>query len=106
MRWSITVTNTSNQTLEIGDFGLPLPFNEYWSAGGGEQIYESRVVTHSNVANNNSYITVQRPSGIGNTLLMVPDASTGAGFEYMDNWRIEEHPGSNGRPMRAGGRKG
>lgn len=94
LRWSITVTNTSNQTLEIGDFGLPLPFNEYWSAGGGEQIYESRVVTHSNVANNNSYITVQRPSGIGNTLLMVPDASTGAGFEYMDNWRIEEHPGS------------
>nr|WP_246061781.1 DUF5695 domain-containing protein [Paenibacillus oralis] len=94
LRWSITVTNTSNQTLEIGDFGLPLPFNEYWSAGGGEQIYESRVVTHSNVANNNSYITVQRPSGIGNTLLMVPDASTGAGFEYMDNWRVEEHPGS------------
>lgn len=94
LRWSITVTNTSNQTLEIGDFGLPLPFNEYWSAGGGEQIYESRVVTHSNVANNNSYITVQRPSGIGGTLLMVPDASTGAGFEYMDNWRVEEHPGS------------
>lgn len=94
LRWSITVTNTSNQTLEIGDFGLPLPFNEYWSGGGNEQIYESRVVTHSNVANNNSYITVQRPSGIGNTLLMVPDASTGAGFEYMDNWRVEEHPGS------------
>ncbi|XID96125.1 DUF5695 domain-containing protein [Paenibacillaceae bacterium WGS1546] len=92
--WSMTVTNTSNQTLEIGDWGLPLPFNEFWSAGGGEQIYETRVVTHSNVANNNSYITIQRPSGIGNTLLMVPDGSTGAGFEYMDNWRVQEHPGS------------
>lgn len=94
LRWSITVTNTSGQPLEIGDFGLPLPFNEYWSGGNNEQIYETRVVTHSNVANNNSYITVQRPSGIGNTLLMVPDTSTGAGFEYMDNWRIEEHSGS------------
>ncbi|MFD1179431.1 DUF5695 domain-containing protein [Paenibacillus puldeungensis] len=94
LRWSITVTNTSSQTLEIGDFGLPLPFNEYWSGGNNEQIYETRVVTHSNVANNNSYITVQRPSGIGNTLMMVPDTATGAGFEYTDNWRIEEHPGS------------
>ncbi|MHA7967632.1 DUF5695 domain-containing protein [Paenibacillus sp. CAU 1782] len=93
--WSMTVTNTGTGTLEIGDWGLPLPFNEFWSAGGNEQIYESRVVTHSNVANNNSYITIQRPSGIGNTLLMVPDGSTGAGFEYMDNWRVEEHPGSN-----------
>lgn len=94
LRWSITVTNTSGQSLEIGDFGLPLPFNEYWSGGNNEQIYETRVVTHSNVANNSSFITVQRPSGIGNTLLMVPDASTGAGFEYMDNWRVEEHQGS------------
>jgi hypothetical protein len=92
--WSMTVTNTSNQTLEIGDWGLPLPFNEFWSAGGGEEIYETRVVTHSNVANNSSYITAQRPSGIGNTLLMVPDSTTGASFEYMDNWRTGEHPGS------------
>lgn len=94
VKWSIQVTNTSTQTLEIGDFGLPLPLNEYWSAGGNEQIYEKRVVTHSNVANHNSYITAQRPSGSGNTLMLVPDTSTGAGFEYMDNWRIEEHPGS------------
>ncbi|GIP18467.1 hypothetical protein J40TS1_41090 [Paenibacillus montaniterrae] len=94
LRWEIKVTNTSNQSLEIGDFGLPLPFNEYWSYGGNEEIYETRVVTHSNVANSNSYITVQRPSGIGHSLLMVPDTATGAGFEYMDNWRIEEHPGS------------
>ncbi len=92
--WSIKVTNTSTQTLEIGDFGLPLPFNEFWSGGNNEEIYETRVVTHSFVGNNSSYITAQRPSGIGPSLLMVPDSSTGAGFEYMDNWRIEEHPGS------------
>jgi len=92
IRWGIEVTNTSSQTLEIGDFGLPLPFNEYWS--GGDAIYETRVLTHSFVGNNSSYITIGRPSGIGPYLLMIPDASTGAGFEYQDRWRIEEHPGS------------
>ncbi|HEX7057655.1 MAG TPA: DUF5695 domain-containing protein, partial [Bacilli bacterium] len=94
LRWQIKVTNTSSQTLEIGDFGLPLPFNEYWTGGNNEEIYETRVVTHSFIGNNSSYITVMRPSGIGPFLLMVPDASTGAGFEYMDNWRIQDHPGS------------
>nr|WP_246183198.1 DUF5695 domain-containing protein [Paenibacillus methanolicus] len=94
LEWKITVTNTSSQTLEIGDFGLPLPFNEYWSGGNGEEIYETRVLNHSFVGNNSSYITVQRPSGVGPSLLMTPDAATGAGFEYQDRWRIEEHPGS------------
>jgi len=92
--WQIQLTNTSAQAIEFGDIGLPLPFNEYWSGGGNEQIYETRVVTHSFVGNNSSYITVGRPSGIGPYLLMVPDVSTGAGFEYQDRWRVEEHPGS------------
>lgn len=92
--WKIDLTNTSTQTLEFGDVGLPLPFNEYWSGGNNEEIYETRVVTHSFVGNNGSYITIGRPSGIGSSLLMVPDATTGAGFEYQDRWRIEEHAGS------------
>lgn len=92
--WQIQVTNTSTQTLEIGDFGLPLPFNEFWTGGGNEQIYETRVVTQSFIGNNSSYVTVQRPSGIGPSLLLVPDSTTGAGFEYMDNWRIQDHAGS------------
>lgn len=92
--WQIQLTNTSTQTLEIGDLGMPLPFNEFWSGGNNEEIYETRVVTHSFVGHNSSYITAQRPSGIGSTLMLVPDTTTGAGFEYMDNWRVEEHPGS------------
>ncbi|WP_168123243.1 DUF5695 domain-containing protein [Paenibacillus sp. HB172176] len=92
--WQIQLTNTSAQTIEFGDVGLPLPFNEYWSGGNNEQIYETRVVTHSFVGNNGSYLTIGRPSGIGPKLLMIPDATTGAGFEYQDRWRVEEHPGS------------
>ena len=94
VKWTIAIENTSNQTLEIGDLGLPLPFNELWQAPN-DRIYETRVLNHSFVGNNSSYITIQRPSGIGPSVLLVPDAATGAGFEYQDRWKREEHPGSN-----------
>jgi Family of unknown function (DUF5695) len=92
LSWTITVTNPTAQTLELGDLGLPLPFNEQWS--GHDVIYETRTVYHSFTGQNSSYITASRPSGVGPFLLMIPDASTGAGFEYMDNWRPEEHADS------------
>ena len=91
--WQIALTNTSGQSLEFGDIGLPLPFNEYWSAKN-DVIYETRVVYHSFTGNSDSYITAGRPSGVGPFLLMTPDPTTGAGFEYMDNWVAAEHPGS------------
>jgi hypothetical protein len=94
LKWQITVTNTSTQTLEIGDFGLPLPFNEFFTGGNNEEIYETRTISHAFIGNNSSYLVAQRPSGIGPSLLMVPDTTTGAGLEYQDNWRVEEHPGS------------
>jgi MYXO-CTERM domain-containing protein len=93
LSWQITVTNTSTQTMEMGDFGLPLPFNEYWNQAN-DVIYETRTVYHSFTGNNNSYITVERPSGVGPFILMTPDQTTGAGFEYMDNWVKSEHSGS------------
>ena len=64
LSWKITVTNTSTQTLEIGDFGLPLPFNQYWKQAN-DIIYQTRTVYHSFTGNNGSYITVGRPSGVG-----------------------------------------
>jgi Family of unknown function (DUF5695) len=91
--WQIAVTNTGTQTLEFGDIGLPLPFNEYWFQAN-DVIYETRTVYHSFTGNNSSYITVQRPSGVGPFVLMTPDPTTGAGFEYMDNWVKKEHAGS------------
>ncbi|MBB6690561.1 S-layer homology domain-containing protein [Cohnella xylanilytica] len=92
VKWSVAVFNTSGKTLEIGDFGLPMPFNEYWT--GGDEIYETRVLNHSFVGLNGSYMTIGRASGVGPSLLLVPDASTGAGWEYQDRWKRQEHPGS------------
>jgi len=91
--WQIAITNTGTQAMEFGDIGLPLPFNEYWFQAN-DVIYETRTVYHSFTGNNSSYITVQRPSGVGPFVLLTPDPATGAGFEYMDNWVKSEHAGS------------
>lgn len=93
LSWQIALTNSGSQALEFGDIGLRLPFNEYWFQQN-DVIYETRTVYHSFVGQNSSYITVQRPSGVGPFLLLTPDASTGAGFEYMDNWVRSEHKNS------------
>ena len=85
LRFSIELTNPGSARIEIGDLGLPLPFNELWTAR--DAIYEARTVYHSFTGQNSSYITIGRPSGVGPLLLLTPDASTGAGFEYMDSWR-------------------
>lgn len=93
LQWSITVENINDTDLTFGDFGLPLPFNEYWT--GRSQPYEESVVDHSFVGQDSSYIYASRPSGQGKFLLMTPDVSTGAGFEYQDHWRINNgHAGS------------
>ncbi len=88
LHWEITVINTNTEKLTIGDFGLPLPFNERWP--GGEEIYETRTVDHSFVGKQSSYVYVTRPSGLGKFLLMTPDTLTGAGFEYVDHWKTVE----------------
>jgi hypothetical protein len=92
LAWTITVTNTTSGSIEIGDFGLPLPFNEKWP--DQTVIYETQTIKHSFVGHNGSYITAKRPSGIGNFVLFTPDATTGAALEYMDNWRNHDHGSS------------
>lgn len=90
--WSIKLKNTSQSNIEFGDIGLPMPFNERWP--GDEEIYENRVVYHSFTGYNNSYITAQRPSGVGPYILLTPDSSTDASLEYQDHWVTQEHPNS------------
>lgn len=100
--WEITLKNTSTEEIVFADLGLPLPFNEKWLENN-DKIYETRTLAHSNVAQNSSYIRITRPSGIGKSLLMLPDASTGAGFEYRDVWEGANHPKSAWAIDTAGG---
>ncbi|KQQ20725.1 hypothetical protein ASF48_08990 [Rathayibacter sp. Leaf299] len=88
LTWTQTATNTASSTLTIGDWGVPVPANELWRQG--DQIYETRVLTHSAVSDDSSYLTMQRPSGQGPFLMLSTDSQTGSGFEYQDRWRTQE----------------
>ncbi|PPH24088.1 hypothetical protein C5C99_00090 [Rathayibacter sp. AY1C4] len=86
--WKQDVKNTAATQLVIGDWGVPVPGNELWRQG--DSIYETRVLTHSYVGKNGSYVTLERPSGQGPFIAMTADTASGSGFEYQDRWRTEE----------------
>ncbi len=94
--WETEVINDKESDLVIGDWGMPMPFNQYWtSTYSGEELYDTRCVYHSFVGKNSSYIYATRPSGQGKMLLFTPVGETGAGFEYRDHWRVNNgHEGS------------
>ena len=96
LEFAISVTNPTGSQIEVGDLGIAMPFNEYWTpAYDGEELYDTRVIAHSFVGRHSSYIYATRPSGQGKMLLLTPDPKTAAGFEYRDNWRnTNGHNGS------------
>ncbi len=97
LKWDITVKNDTTQALTIGDFGVPLPFKEYWGYSGDDatvKAYQESVLLHSFVGQNDSYIYANRPSGIGDFLVMTPDSDTDTGFEYQDHWTSDSHTGN------------
>jgi hypothetical protein len=79
--WNITVRNTSEQRLEVGDLGIPLPFNTQYNADKLDT-YTKRLIRHAFIGGGGSYIFWQRTNGIGPFLVMVPQK--GSGFEYFD----------------------
>ncbi len=94
--WETEVINNKDSNLVIEDWGMPMPFNQYWTPTyHGEELYDTRCVYHSFVGKNSSYIYATRPSGQGKMLLFTPVGETGAGFEYRDHWRVNNgHNGS------------
>ena len=87
LQWDITVKNTSTSTMEIGDLGLPLNFNQFWNSTQ-DVSYTQRVLRHSFVGKNGSYIVWERPNGVGPYLIMFP--INGTSLEYKDYCRRGE----------------
>ncbi len=73
--WSLTLRNQTNEPLEIGDIGLPLLFNTIY-ARDPKVTYQKRVIRHSYVAGDNSFIFWTRANGEGPYLLMLPREGT------------------------------
>ena len=94
LNWEVTVENTGSENMTVGDWGMPMPFNEFTSSDA-VTLYEKSVVDHSFVGMDSSYIYATRPNGDGHFLVFTPDASTGAKLEYNDRWTAERSEEEN-----------
>ena len=86
--WTITLHNSSQTQIEIGELGLPITLNTNYSIGDEKQgfnhrsvdstkyVFEQRVIESSFVSGNSSYILVTRASGKGDHLLIIPQGDT------------------------------
>ncbi|BDI32457.1 hypothetical protein CCAX7_45080 [Capsulimonas corticalis] len=79
--WTIALSNATDRKLEIGDMGLPLPFNTHYGADTSET-YTKRLIRHSFVAGGGSFIYWMRTNAQGPFLVMTPGAGTS--LEYFD----------------------
>lgn len=79
--WTLDLRNRTSQPIEIGDLGLALPFNTDYVPDKTET-YTKRVIRHSFIGGDGSYIFWMRCNGVGPYLVMVPERD--AHLEYFD----------------------
>ena len=104
--WTITLRNGTANELEVGDLGLPLKMNmDYvWDK---TETYTQRVIPHSFIGKDGSFIFWMRANAEGPYLVMTPAA--GAGFEYFDASRFDRgyvpyiHSAAAGEDLQARG---
>ena len=75
--WTLTFSNLTSGTVEIGDTALPFPMNETFS---GASSISNNVKKHHYIEGNGSYIFWMRPNSVGPYLLMTPAHNTQAGI--------------------------
>ena len=95
LKWRLEFRNETEQTLEIGDIGLPLPFNKRFVQDNLAN-YTQVVARHSFISGHGSFLFWQRPNGIGPYLAMTPLAGTK--LEYYEE--IDPHPSTTSVPYR------
>jgi hypothetical protein len=79
LTWTIHLRNKSPRELEIGDLAVPFPFNTSYA---GPEIGERRLIRHSFVGGDGSFIFWQRANTDGPYLVL--NTGEGTGFEYFD----------------------
>ncbi len=105
--WTITVRNRSSHPVEIGDLGIPLPFNTQY-VWDKTETYTKRLIRHSFIGGGGSYVFWMRTNAEGPYLLMVPEANTA--LEYFDQGEEREftayvHASARGAELKAKGGK-
>ena len=79
LEWTLNIANQSAKPVEIGDLALPMNMAEGTPQGRG-QIYTQKLIRHSFIGGNGSWVYWQRANAEGPFLVMVPQGS--AKIEY------------------------
>ena len=93
--WQLEFRNETDQAVEIGDIGLPLPFNKRFVRDNLAN-YTQVVARHSFISGHGSFLFWQRPNGVGPYLVMTP--MEGTKLEYYEE--IDPHPATTSVPYR------
>jgi hypothetical protein len=107
LTWTISLANQGDQALEIGDLALPMSMAE-GTPGGRGQIYTQKLIRHSFVGGNGSWVYWQRANAQGPFLVLVPQGQTK--FEYSGSVASptagDGAATATGRGVIGGGRRG
>jgi hypothetical protein len=90
VEWRVKIRNRGKATLEIGELGFPLAFNNFydgfgWSDEDLTKLWTSRCYIHKSITGGSSWIFVQRMTGESPGLLVYP--GLGPGWEYFSHVR-------------------
>ena len=78
--WTIALHNPTDHPVEIGDLSVGLPMNRHY-VGDKTETYTKRVIQHSSIAGDGSYIYWMRTNAEGPYLVMTP--LVGTSLEYF-----------------------
>ncbi len=95
LNWTITLANNTSGDIEVGDLAVPTRMAEGTPGRRGE-IYTQKLLRHSLIAGNGSWMYWARSNGVGPYLLMTTVGATS--LEYFDN--------TGGMPPEASGAAG
>jgi hypothetical protein len=104
--WKISLKNTTTHELEIGDLALPIQFNTQY-VWDKTETYTKRLIPHTLVAENGSFLFWMRTNTEGPYLVMTP--SSGSRLEYFEPQRFGRgvtyylHSAAAGEELRAKG---
>jgi hypothetical protein len=91
--WKIIISNNTVNSIRLGDIALPLPFNQHY-VEDTITTYTKRVIRHSFISGNSSFLYWCRPNGIGPYLVFVP--VQGTHLEYYDRDYAKQTSGWEG----------
>lgn len=104
--WTISLKNASTRELEIGDVALPIPFNTQY-VWDKTETYTKRLIPHTLIAGNGSFLFWMRTNTEGPYLVMTP--ASGSGLEYFETQSFGRgvayyiHSAAAGEDLRAKG---